>query len=350
MTQQATEEVPSTIHKHHLTGKESKQTIKHGLDVLRPHLPVCLPLYRRLQFGRFFDATVLLTNISDLERRYPEQDSLPEHWLLAFVDRSCRPETEVWLYASWEDGPTTANLSVETDELLHSLLRAMKDLGAPPSIHGNPTGTSSNGATDTDSAGLSRSDYGGHAADPNVMLWGSIHERTVRLLQDLGVLTTRFKAAIVPNHCFIWQVDSMKRYDQRALPAGLKWGELQREHFELVRSRTAIPRQDRTLAVLANLGIFHEKDEPVSWAFVGLDSSLTTLHVEPEYRGQGLAKAITTKLFREKMDLFWEDGHSRQAHGYVIDGNKESEGMCRSLGGSSRWQVYWLRVDLQLVQ
>lgn len=63
------------------------------------------------------------------------------------------------------------------------------------------------------------------------------------------------------------------------------------------------------------------------------------------------------------MDIFWEGersepnspgspggpGRPRLAHGYVIAGNEESEGMCRSLGGRRGWDVYWLRVDLGLV-
>jgi len=70
------------------------------------------------------------------------------------------------------------------------------------------------------------------------------------------------------------------------------------------------------------------------------------LHVEEAWRDRGLAKAITTKLFREKMDRFWEEGVEQLGHGYVIVGNKASEGMCRSLGGRSEWQCYWLRIDL----
>jgi len=110
------------------------------------------------------------------------------------------------------------------------------------------------------------------------------------------------------------------------------------------------------MAVLPSLAIYpgkpgkvgHDDTEaPVAWAFVGLDGSLTTLHVEPEYRGQGLAKALTTKLFRECMDGFWEEAYrTKLAHGYVIAGNEASEGMCRSLGGRSEWECYWVRVDL----
>ena len=225
----------------------------------------------------------------------------------------------------------------------------MKNLGLPTSIHQDllDAQAAEQLQLEKDRGGFSRSDYGGHAADPNIMLWGAVHEKTVPMLDRLGFLTRRFKAGLVPNYNFIWDVDSLAPV--KDLPSGLRWGELTKENFSQVRSRTQIPRQDRTLVVLPNLGIFTESGQLVSWAFVGLDASLTTLHVETEWRGKGLAKAVTTKLFREKMNMFWEDKMDKLAHGYVIVGNKESEGMCRSLGGKSDCEVYWLRLDLSQV-
>lgn len=225
----------------------------------------------------------------------------------------------------------------------------MKSLGTPRSIHQDLLDTQARErlAVEKDRGGFSRSDYGGHAADLNVMLWGAVHESTVQMIDRLGFITRKFKAGLVPNHTFVWHVDSMAGFTD--LPPGLHWGELTKEDFALVRSRTQIPRQDRTLAVLPNLGIFTDSGQLISWAFVGLDASLTTLHVEAEWRGKGLAKAVTTKVFREKMEMFWDNGAEKLAHGYVIAGNKESEGMCRSLGGRSDWESYWIRVDLGLV-
>lgn len=350
----------SDIRSYPLNASTSQETIGHALQILRPHIPVSLPLYRRLQAGRFFDATVLLTNL-DLDASLKgdsctykdvtkdgHHNTQDEPYLLAFVDRSCRPETEAYLFASWEiqdPSSITAEQQDAIDSLIHNLLQAMRDLGLPESIHSQASANDMEIATDH--LGLTVADYGSHAANPNIMLWGSIHERTVPILTRLNYIAPGFKTSLVPNHSFVWDVGQMQPLDQRALPEGLRWGQLTPEHFALVKSRTQIPRQDKTLAVLPNLAIFEtETDRPVDWAFVGLDGSLTTLHTEQEWRGKGLAKMLTTKLFKEKMGRFWEEGVPRLAHGYVIDGNKESEGMCRSLGGVSEWQVYWLRVDL----
>lgn len=361
------------IHTHHLNSTPTPPStsttnpLALALQKLKPHLPTSLPLYRRLQFGRFFAATTLLTNLdhsatpsseangtnADDAGNTAEEEKSP--WLIAFLDRSCRPETEAWLFGSWESSPhpPSPEQQAKIDELLTSLVQTMKIMPLPKSIHHDPSTDESTAAdknNDRDNAGFSRNDYAGHANDANVMLWGAVHERTVTMLDRLGFVTKRFKTGMVANRTFVFDVDSLARYDQRPLPEGLEWGELGRKDFALVRSRTQIPRQDRTLAVLPNVGVFSTSTgEALAWAFVGLDASLTTLHVEKGYRGKGLAKAVTTKLFLEKMDGFWEEGLRRLAHGYVIDGNKESEGMCRSLGGRSEWMCYWVRVDLGLV-
>jgi ribosomal protein S18 acetylase RimI-like enzyme len=342
---------------HYLTGKyHSKDLHKHALGILRSHCPISLPLYRRLQFGHFHDTAVLLTNIPNLGLNNTNSSPPDEPWFLAFVDRASRPASEVWFFASWESSPSPPSPETEIQEhidaLLLNLYRTIKALETPESVHQDVLDAMEHdpeaSENSVDSAGYTRADYIGHGLDSDIMLWASIHERTVFMMQRLNVLTGMM---VVPNHMFLWDVDNLPRYDERPLPEGLRWGELGREHFALVRSRTQIPRQDRTLALLPNVGIFEEKSgKPVSWVFGGQDASLTTLHVESEYRRKGFAKAVSAKLFREKMDLFWEEGMPRFGHGYVVDGNKESEGMCRSMGGESRWHVYWIRVGLKLVQ
>lgn len=139
------------------------------------------------------------------------------------------------------------------------------------------------------------------------------------------------------------------------LPAALEWDIVREADYARVRSRTAIPRQDRTLRLLGSVGVRKRggavggdaegrvagsvgggvgsdgvavggnaaqagggrgaamavaseeagerggedtpRGELIAWAFLGPDGSLTTLHVEPAFRGQGLAKMLTRRLF-----------------------------------------------------
>jgi ribosomal protein S18 acetylase RimI-like enzyme len=381
------------IRRYRLNSISGAPIIKRGLDLTRDFLPECLPVYRRVQFGRFFDDTLLFTNINcgnlaalgrnwqfsseseassgGVEDGDGEYDDGPDPFLMALVDRSCRPETELWFFGSWEaDSPPPPSKSKKAEKtwegiyaMVRELLLELKALPLPPSIHSttasqNTTGYLSPAGSDSsqskDSCGYTSHDYASHASNPNIILWGAIHERTLPILKDLGVLSQAYKTGISPNSTFLFRIDDLPK--PRPLPKNLKFRSVEPQDFPLVISRTQIPRQEKTLAVLPSLAIYptaspHEpRPSPIAWAFVGLDGSLTSLHVEEEYRGQGLAKELTARLLREKMCSFWEPEVEKLAHGYVISGNKASEGMCRSLGGRSDWETYWLRVDLEKVE
>ncbi|SMR54856.1 unnamed protein product [Zymoseptoria tritici ST99CH_3D1] len=363
------------IHHHPLLSPSSEETISQALTILRPHLPISLPLYRRLQSGRFFPATTLLTNLPSLTTTPPP--SAP--WLLAFVDRTCRPETEIWLFGSWELLHPSTDLTPEHQHLITTLLKSLvhkiKSFPLPTSLHADAPSSSAplvHGSVQPDSSGLSRTEYTSHFHDSSLTLWGAVHSRTAHLLQAAGVIRSPVGAGegggMVPNSTFVFDLEDgsvSMGVDGTVLPEGLVWGKLQWEDFKLVRSRTQIPRQDRTLAGLPCVAILDVRDvtttaggaddgaegrcKPVGWAFVGLDGSLTTLHVEAEWRRRGLAQAITAKLFNEEMERLWEEGVKRWAHGYVVEGNVASEGLCRSLGGRKVWDAFWVRVDLNAV-
>nr|POF16775.1 hypothetical protein CFP56_72726 [Quercus suber] len=354
------------LHIYPLTTSPSPVLIAQALQILRPHLPVSIALYRRLQFGQFLtDSSILLSNLS-LSSSVPDTKT---PWLLAFIDRARRPETELWLSCSWEKNPpSTSSLDSEQQHfhLLRRLLSTLRALPVPASIHTTATAGASLADPGADFSGLSRADYAAHAGNEAVVLAGSVHARTAGYLQTLDALNPEYaRQGLVANHHFVFAVGEGGERMERAekLPAGLRWGEVRQEGLGLVRARTQIPRQERTLAVLPSVAIFTQTGEGgqgndddgddegrmVGWAFVGLDGSLTTLHVEAEYRNKGLAKALTSKLFREKMGGFWEQGVEHWAHGIVIVGNVASTKMCRSLGGEILFDCYWLRVDLDRV-
>lgn len=146
----------------------------------------------------------------------------------------------------------------------------------------------------------------------------------------------------------------------RNLPPGFKYGKVEAKDYSLVKSRTQIPRQDRTLCKLPSVAIYPTNtssttQEPVAWGFLGLDASLTTLHVEPAYRGLGLAKSLSLKLFSDDMEFYCQHNpastgkdytQERYAHADVAIDNKASQGVCESLGGKWNFEVFWIRVDL----
>lgn len=150
----------------------------------------------------------------------------------------------------------------------------------------------------------------------------------------------------------------------------LKWGVVRERDLELVISRSVLPRT-KALGRLPSAAVFvrtrqqeegdggeeqREEDwQPVAWAFLGLDGSLTSLHVEPGWRRRGLAKALAAKLFRDEgMEAVGggvvRDLREGLMHSDVAVDNKESTGVCVSLGGRAAWDCYWIRVDLDRVR
>ena len=59
--------------------------------------------------------------------------------------------------------------------------------------------------------------------------------------------------------------------------------------------------------------------------------------LQEEYRGQGFAKAVTLKLLRDRAVDLVPDG---LYHADVDVGNLQSQGVCRSLNGTTEWSGY----------
>ncbi|KAF2155909.1 hypothetical protein K461DRAFT_274966 [Myriangium duriaei CBS 260.36] len=77
------------------------------------------------------------------------------------------------------------------------------------------------------------------------------------------------------------------------------------------------------------------------------------MHVEPECRGQGLAKLLARQAWRKHLDYyrtkFVDQSTSldeRWAHADVAVDNIASNAVCKSLGGTVRWGNYWQKIDL----
>lgn len=356
--------------------KTSSSIVAKVLRHLREpaYFRTALALYRRLQFGRFFDSSYLFTN---LDLSSTSQNEVERPWFYAFVDRGCRPETEVWLFGSWEvdeqnhtsrdvtsngddtnehsisngTNTSTSTKAAEIHTLLLSFIDHINILPTPPSIHAPQDVLAAQSQIISHNTGTINPPT---LSNPRIMLWGAIHSTTTTHLNTLNLLCPPLLPPF-PNHTFIFPLSNLP--SPPPLPETLRWGTLEKQHYALVRSRTEIARQDLTLSGLRHLAIFPASagseseaeappPAPIAWAFIGLDGSLTSLHVEESHRRLGLAKALTIKLFHEAMGVFWGDGVEKLAHGNVAVGNEKSAGMCRSLGGVDVGEVFWVKVDV----
>ncbi|KAI4217200.1 MAG: hypothetical protein LQ351_000509 [Letrouitia transgressa] len=137
---------------------------------------------------------------------------------------------------------------------------------------------------------------------------------------------------------------------------GYAFSGIRERDLGLCVARAGVPRSRGTLAGLGSVGVrvidtADGEGELVAWAFLGTDGSLTSLHVEPQHRGRGLAKAVTRKLMRdmarqEGARRFRGSGGVEVVSSDIFVGNVESEGVVRALGGREGWMCCWVGADL----
>lgn len=156
---------------------------------LAPCIPTCIALYRRIQFGHFEPGARVLSSIdfaSPAHERNPK-----EPWIVAYVDRACRPETEVWLAASWEhDTPTDDSYVSHADDLVRAMIKKISQLEIPPKagVTANPEKATDQSSTTNGSVLADRDQFLSHMQNENIVLFGSVHRATFTILKRLGFI------------------------------------------------------------------------------------------------------------------------------------------------------------------
>ncbi|OJD28086.1 hypothetical protein ACJ73_00513 [Blastomyces percursus] len=184
------------------------------------------------------------------------------------------------------------------------------------------------------------------------------------------------------------------------LPQGYRFHDLKRrsgvqaQQLDLVLSRTDIPRSKKILQQNPSVAVYYDGgaddtcsscpgvtanrdpgcalgEMPVAWAFLGLDGSLCTLHVEEGHRRHGLARVIGREVMKlamgEKGGVFTagfgsRSGFDRGEIGEIGKGeddndqgwifadvslqNKVSRKVMGKLGGEPAWTVKWVVVEV----
>jgi hypothetical protein len=321
--------------------------VHHILEALRPHLPNALPLYRRLQFGKFTSYSTIITNL-DIRQDGPEdtlqpveqqRQQLNHPWLAAYIDRSCRPETEAFIFCSWESENGSSGSEEEQITLMKAFAAEAKKLVLPPSQHPEVADS--------------------WAASPGDITFGAVHEKTATIMRKANVLHVPKLAndgISIPFRTYIFRLERQgsngegDKAADRSLPVGLRWDVLQPAHLTLVRARQAYPRLEKTLATMPGIALFSDsQDDPIAWALIGLDGSLTSLHVEEDWRRKGLGVLVARKIFQDGMATFWKHSGASDppfAHAYVAEGNIASESLMRKTEGVSAWNVHWIHTNL----
>jgi len=177
------------------------------LKVLKQHLPYSLPTLRRIQFmetpGGYKTSNSHILSTFDTE-------APGKNFLIAFLDFSRGPDTELWLYSSLENPATPGDDAVCEEQVLRLLARVRK-------IEGN---------------------YEAQRVTPGILLIGSIHTRVFKILQKHSLV----KSQTSEHFKFLFRVKDLPL--GRALPDGLSWSEVRPSDMPLILSRTPIPYQE----------------------------------------------------------------------------------------------------------
>ncbi|KAK0618355.1 hypothetical protein B0T17DRAFT_335467 [Bombardia bombarda] len=323
------------------------------LTLLESHLPYSLPVLRRLQFARNFPGGLRPTahilyayHAAAAEEEDTTGQPAPavgnHHFVAAYVDLVGWPETECYIYSTLEDSSAIPNTdpnvpvpipvavsgaeALACDELALTVLRRIRRLEA---------GT-------TYDRGLPRGE----------VMVGSLHEVLRQRLMARGVRMHKTANVTGPVDWhllgkWLFRVEDLVGggggEKSAVLPAGMLWDTVRREDLGLVRARTSIARQEATLLLLPSTVIRLHDNTPIAWAFLSIDGTLSTLHVEEPYRGLGLAKAVASRVMRDHLKDFGNDGWGAAD---VFNANFQSQGVCKSIGGKHSWTIVWAILDL----
>lgn len=343
---------------------------------LHRHLPQSIPLLRRIQHDQLAPSAtaVVLSTLPDTQAAYQEP------WLAAHVDLFCSPETQVFVYSSLEQESIpapfplaetledfNADLTSSPDkkallkEQLLELLRYIKTHLLPAYLavypQGVPGGSSEEGKVPP--------------PPPRGFLVGSLHTGLVGALTGprhhangtevkIHRLSPRNAKYIFTREMILSSAYAENGNPRNGcqLPENYTFQTIQSTFdFDLVRSRTSIFRSDESLSRMDGVALYHcrhdQRQYPIGWAFISIDGSLSTLHIEPEHRGKGLAVQLAKETMRRAMyagKSVFADVVRQEEEGYmhvdVIQGNDASRRVMEKIGGKVLWKNAWVVVEL----
>ncbi|KAL4760022.1 uncharacterized protein BDW70DRAFT_72767 [Aspergillus foveolatus] len=306
------------------------------LTYLSSHLPHSGPLFRRIQHqinspSRSPTARVL-ASFSEEENCLP--DSNAEHpWIIAYTDIHQGPDTQVWVFSSLESKPkhaiTEPEKRIAKTQLL-SLFTFIRTHLVPPYLDW-VSSTQLVYKTELEEIGVKK--IPPHPL-PSVLL-GSVHELVVGLVVELAGEEKRLRIhrgqnVFYAKYCFpSSSFEHEDVYTKQLEELGYTFTDstgrygITERHIPLVKSRTNIPRSTEALLAMGGVALYYSppspshphggpvkesvqgaEEMPIAWAFLGFDGSLSSLHVEPEHRGKGLAVAVGREVMKRGVSVF----------------------------------------------
>jgi len=201
-------------------------------------------------------------------------------------------------------------------------------------------------------------------------LWGSFHS---------ALLPAAYPAFKIPESKsfiqwkkYIISSKTIPSIPNRQLPSGFELDTIHTQHFDVIASTSTILRTKAYLQtrISASTALYPDKARdrpPVAVCISAPDRSLSTLWVDPDYRGRGLGKFIAReRLFGPNGTLCakcsqWAEGEEDTelgrdeepsevccwSHADFVESNTESRKVCGWLGVDG-WDTVWMRVEVRM--
>jgi GNAT superfamily N-acetyltransferase len=306
-------------HRVHFFMHPQESAISSFLPVLFPHLPHSNPIYNRLQAPHNLPSRHCI-----FAATFPTSTNPPECYTILFADRSRHLESQIWIFNPLITLPSLS--TVQEQELKAHLEASIYFLKNTPITEAS-----------------------GWPFSP-ILKYACLHEHISSALFNMG---TAKDAVPYISRWNLWILStssvSSNSKEGRGLPKGYTVALVPEDQLDIVIATSTIPRQASTLLLLPSVGLLNEEGKLVAWGYIGIDGSFATLYVLPDQRGKGLASRVAvellTRLDRGGFQDLGFDGSSGWVHADVKVGNKESEGVMKSLGGSVGWESSYMWID-----
>ncbi|ODQ68610.1 hypothetical protein NADFUDRAFT_49249 [Nadsonia fulvescens var. elongata DSM 6958] len=340
------------------------------VELLQLQLPQSLPLFRRVQSPPRSPHTVVVATfaqnqgpkipanfkneggfdvltetdapnckLENLICQGTEFQSIPpdEPFMVAEIDIDLDTfGTNVWIYSSYERSASSADsdstASITQNEILTAHFKGLFNF----------------------IRALNKNNGYGISSDKPV-IFGAVHQSFIEIMKKTDNITrvspAYYKQVFITSEKDLADVKKNKGYDRYYAKSA------DNASIETIVGTSKIPRDKSLLLQRLNICL-HDRinNEAAAWCFLSLDGSLITLYVREKYREQGLAKRVFIQLVNTKMfDVYGKKGSDsviettpqwKWVHADVETDNKESNGVCKSLGCKISWLTHWLEADL----
>ena len=304
---------------------EQSAALQTFLPILHHHLPQSNPLYNRLQAPHNIASRRCLFAATFPPPAPGSASSVPEFFTILFSDRSRHNESQIWIFNPIirHPGPLP---QLQQDALSSHLLSAILFLKKTsiPDAPGWPFSS--------------------------LLRFASLHEAMTKSMEQIAKPIDAMPRVTSWNTWITCTTPfSSSTREKRRLPDGFQVGRITEDQLGIVLATSTIKRQSSTYLILPSVGLFNVEGLLVAWGFIGIDGSLATLYVLPEYRGRGLASYVAEELLRKLNEGDFKnmgyDGTSGWVQSDVKDGNEGSERVMKALGGKILWTSNYVWID-----